>query len=108
MLYSLGQFYRTLNQPLREAPVRLRTSKIVFIELLGQSNVITKQERAIYKNLEDLEAKNLIAYEQKMIRFTDKGVHILQRINKEIKQFVDVGIYFSKVKPKRKLQTVIK
>jgi hypothetical protein len=109
MLYSLGQYYRSLNQPLREAPVKLRTSKIAFIEILEESQVITKQERAIYKNLEQLQKKQLIQYENRMIQFTSKGVSILQRINVEIRQFVEVGVYFSKPhKPKGKLQTVIK
>ena len=49
ILYSLGQFYRRLNQPLQEKPVKVRTSKIAFIELLLSSEIISKQERALYK-----------------------------------------------------------
>ncbi|MBU0457129.1 MAG: hypothetical protein ABH824_05760 [Nanoarchaeota archaeon] len=109
ILYSLEQFYQSINQPLIEKPVKLRTSKIAFIELILESKIISKQERALYKNLETLEQKKLIEYENRMIRFTDSGLSMLDKINKEVRQFVEVERYFINVdKPKRKLQTVIK
>ena len=109
ILYSLGKFYRQLNQPLEEKPVKLQTSKIVFIELLVLSEIVSKQRRALYKNLEMLEKKGLIMYENRMISFTKEGLDILSKINSEIEQFVKIKEYFSHVKkPRRKLQTVIK
>ena len=109
MLYSLGHYYRRLNQELQKKPIRLKTSKITFIELLLNSRIISKQERAVYKNLEVLESKKLIEYDNKMIKFTENGLNILSKINKEIHQFIDVQMYFdTAMKPKRKLQTVIK
>ena len=107
ILYSLGMFYRQLNQPLKEKPVKLQTSKVAFIELLLMSKIVTKQRRALYKNLETLEMKKLITYDNKMIRFTDSGLKILDKIETEIKQFYDVKDYFSYARPRRKLQTVI-
>ena len=59
ILYSLGQFYESINQRLNGKPLRLRTSKIAFIELLLQSKIISNQERALYKNLENLQKKKL-------------------------------------------------
>tara|TARA_Y100000310_G_scaffold337406_1_gene424410 strand:- start:178 stop:537 length:360 start_codon:yes stop_codon:yes gene_type:complete len=109
ILYSLSQFYRRLNQKLEEKPLKVRTSKIAFIEHLLSSKIITKQERALYKNLETLENKKLISYDNRMIKFTESGLKIVEKINKEIKQFIDVEKYFqSSDKPHRKLQTVIK
>ena len=108
ILYSLGQFYRRLNQPLTDKHLKLRTSKIAFIEVLLSSKIITKQPRTVYKNLENLEKKKLISYDKRMIKFTALGLNILEKINLEIKQFVDVKEHFRKTKkPKRKLQTVI-
>lgn len=107
ILYSLGQFYHSINQPLIEKPVKLRTSKITFIELLLESKIITKQERALYKNLETLEKKKLIEYEHHLIKFTEKGLKELEKINKELKQFSNMEKYFLEAKSKRKLQTVI-
>lgn len=109
ILYSLGEFYSSINQPLEQKPLKLETSKITFIELLLSSGIATKQERALYKNLEDLESKKLIGYENKMIKFTALGLKILERINIELKQFVDVKGYFRETKKTgRKLQTVIR
>jgi hypothetical protein len=109
ILFSLGQFYRRLNQPLEKKPVKIRTSKLVFIQLILSSEVITKQSRALYKNLETLEHKKLITYENRMIRFTELGLKIQKKINTEITQFVEVEKYFTNSKkPTGKLQTVIK
>ena len=108
ILYALGQFYLQLNQPLKEKPLQLRTSKIAFITFLLHSGIITKQERALYKNLEMLEEKNLISYDNHMIRFTEAGFKILEKIETEIKQFVQIEEHFRKEKPKQKLQTVIR
>jgi hypothetical protein len=108
ILYSLGQFYQSLNQPLSEKHLKLRTSKITFIEMLLSSNTVAKQARTIYKNLEKLEDKKLIAYEKRMIKFTPEGIKILDKINTELYQFIDVKDFFKKPnKSKRKLQTTI-
>ncbi len=108
ILYALGQFYHSLNQPLVEKPVQVRTSKIAFIEHLLQSKIISKKERALYKNLETLENKKLILYENKMITFTEFGLKELEKISKEVQRFVSLEQYFQQEKPKRKLQTVIR
>ncbi len=108
ILFSLSQFYSSINQQLVTKPLRLETSKITFIELILQSKIITKQERALYKNLESLENKKLIEYDNRMIKFTDSGLKMFQKIDREINQFVDIKEYFKEIKKtKRKLQTVI-
>ncbi len=107
ILYALGHFYTALNQPLVEKPVQVRTSKIVFIEHLLAATIISKQERALYKNLESLEQKKLISYENRMIMFTELGLQELAKINKEISQFISLEHYFQHEKPKRKIQTMI-
>ncbi|MFH0701322.1 MAG: hypothetical protein V2A62_02710 [Candidatus Woesearchaeota archaeon] len=108
ILYSLGQFYKVINQPLVKKPLTLRTSKITFIEWVLYSGIISKQERALYKNLESLEEKKLIKYDTHIILFTPKGLKELENIEKELKQFKDLEKYFaSGDRPKRKLQTTI-
>jgi len=108
ILYALGHFYTALNQPLVEKPVQVRTSKIAFIEHLLAAKIVSKQERALYKNLETLEQKKLISYENKMIIFTEFGLREVEKINKEIQQFIDLEKYFQQEKPKRKIQTMIR
>ena len=109
ILYSLGQFYAQLTQPLQEKPIHLRTSKIACIAFLLHSNIIVKKERALYKNLEELEKKKLLEYQNKMITFTEKGILVVKKINKDVEQFIKIEKFFSTgEKPKRKLQTVIR
>ena len=100
--------FTSLNQPLVEKPVQVRTSKIAFIEHLLAAKIVSKQERALYKNLETLEQKKLISYENKMIIFTEFGLREVEKINKEIQQFIDLEKYFQQEKPKRKIQTMIR
>ncbi len=110
ILYALGQFYNSLNQPLTEKPVRVRTSKIAFIELLLQSRLVSKQERAVYKNLEMLEKGKLIAYKSRMISFTEKGLKQFSRVQKEVRPFMEAERSFQNIKDMkstRKLQTVM-
>lgn len=108
ILYALGQFYTALNQPLVEKPVQVRTSKIAFIEHLLAAKIVSKQERALYKNLETLENTKMISYENKMIIFTESGLKELEKINKEIQQFISLEQYFEQEKPKGKLQSTIR
>jgi hypothetical protein len=109
ILYSLSRFYAQLNQPLQNTPVKLETSKIVFIELLLISQIITKQRRALYKNLESLENKSLIDYTNKMIKFTPTGIKEFKKIEKEYNQYFNINQYFTQAKkPNKKLQTVIR
>ena len=109
ILYALGHFYQAINQPLTKKPLVLQTSKITFIELLLDSKLISKQERALYKNLKALEKNKLIAYDQKMIRFTETGLQELRKTDEEVKKFIALDKYFASTgKSKRKLQTVIK
>lgn len=108
ILHSLGHFYLSLNQPLSEKPVRARTSKIVFIELLRKSEIISKQERALYRNLKTLEKKRLIRYDHHLIQFTEKGLRELEKVQREIRPFQEMEHYFQKgIKSSRKLQTVM-
>ncbi len=108
ILFALGQYYNSLNQPLVEKPLRLSTSKIAFIELLQHSQLVSKQERALYKNLETLEGKKLIDYNKRMIKFTDRGLKELNKITAELKDYSSLEKFFQRgEKPRRKLQTVI-
>ncbi len=108
ILFALGEFYKQLNQPLQAKPLQLRTSKIVFITFLLHSQIITQQERALYKNLEILEREKLIAYQRRMIRLTEKGLQILVRIDQELGQFLALKHFFTEKKGiKKEFQTII-
>ena len=108
ILYGLGQFYTHLNQPLEHKQLKVQTSKIAFVELLKKAPFISKQERAIYQNLETLEKAKLIGYDHHLISFTKKGLRELDKINRYFKEYRQIEDYFQQAeKPKRKLQTMI-
>ena len=69
LISALGECYSNLNKPLEKAHLELGISKIIFIELF-LSRINLKQQRALYKNLERLEKKKLIQYNNKVITFT--------------------------------------
>ena len=108
ILYALGQFYLSLNQPLTQKPLQVQTSKITFIELLKQSTILTKQPRAIYKNLETLQQQKLITYNNHTIQFTPRGLQEFKKITLELLQMHMLEQFFAQHKPKRKLQTMLK
>ena len=108
ILFALGQFYTSLNQPLVEKPLQVRTSKIAFIEHVIASAILSEQERSLYKNLETLQINQLISYQNKMIMFTESGIKEMEKTKKEIQQFIKLEQYFQQKKPKGKLQTVIR
>ncbi|HIH10896.1 TPA: hypothetical protein HA241_01785 [Candidatus Woesearchaeota archaeon] len=109
IVYALSEFYNSLNQPLTEKPVHVRTSKITFIELLETAMIISAHKRALYKNIEFLEQQKYITYRNHMIAFTAKGLKELAKINKEIECYHALKQYFQTIeKPKRKLQTVMR
>ena len=108
ILYALGEFYESINQPLIEKPVKVRSSKIMFIHLLLNSGLVIKHERALYKNLETLEKKKLIVYDSKMIQFTKDGLDELGKVRKEITEFSALKTYLQTTKSlKGKWQTVL-
>lgn len=108
ILYSLGQCYQRFNQPYRDKPLKVLVSKIAFIELIKQANFIKKQERALYKNLEVLEKKKLIEYKDKKIRLTQKGQRFFNKIEREIKPFIETRDFWHQhPKAERHLQTYI-
>ena len=108
LIYALGECYSNLNKPLEKAHLELGISKIIFIELF-LSRINLKQQRALYKNLERLEKKKLIQYNNKVITFTSLGLTELKKIQREIKPFFEIKTSLSTIEmPRKKLQTVIR
>lgn len=104
-LYSLGECYNQLNKRLSEAPLTVFISKIGFIEVMMNSGLVEKKERALYKNLESLEKKKLISYEERNLKFTKRGLIHYQRIKNGIGPFLAVEKFLKEIKTDRDLQT---
>lgn len=106
-LYSLGECYNQLNKRFGDAPLQVFISKIGFIEVMINNGLMEKKERALYKNLETLEKKRLIYYENKNLRFTKRGFIHYNRIKNGIKPFLAVCLFLKDVKTNRRLQTTL-
>jgi len=49
-----------------------------------KSGIVEKKERALYKNLENLEKQKYVVYNNKSLRLTNKGQKLYERIDSEI------------------------
>jgi len=106
-LYSLGECYSQFNKRFGNAPLQVFISKIGFIEVMINSGLVEKKERALYRNLETLEKKKLIYYENRNLRFTKRGFIQYNRLKKGLEPFLAIELFLKDVKTDRKLQTTL-
>jgi len=111
MLFVLVNYYRRLNAKYKNKPIKVVISKMAFIEFLLNLHLTDIKERAIYKNLEKLEKKKLIEYDNKIISITEKGFKMFEVIDKNIRPYFR-AIHALKAhdptKPTSKLRAVLK
>jgi hypothetical protein len=111
MLYSLGLWFEEANDKIKEKPLKVSISKSLFIDLVNNAGFAEKQERALYKNLEVLEKKKLIIYQNKELELTSRGLKLFQEIKEDFSPYLNV---YKKLKEKdptsytKKVQTVFK
>lgn len=89
MLFILGQYYRQINHKFKTHFLKVTVSKVEFIDIVKKSGIVSKQARAIYKNLEDLEKNRLIEYTHHLLKFRKEGIKEFERINKDIQPYLD-------------------
>ena len=111
MLYSLGKWFEEANKKIKAKNLKVSISKTSFIELVTKSGIATKQKRALYKNLETLEKKKLLTYENRELELTNKGEKLFLEVKEELIPYINV---YKKLKEKsptsytKKIQTVFK
>jgi len=106
-LYSLGECYDKLNKKFGDAPLQVFISKIGFIEVLLDSGLVEKKKRALYRNLESLEKKKLIFYENRNLRFTKRGFKQYDKIKKSLEPFLAVEKFLKEIRTNRRLQSTL-
>lgn len=84
MLFTLGAFYKIMNNRLKDKELVVAISKMDFINLILKTGIAQKQPRSIYKNLETLEINKYLTYDNKMLKFTPKGERKFKQIEKEL------------------------
>jgi DNA polymerase III sliding clamp (beta) subunit (PCNA family) len=90
MLYALGTCYAELDERFSGKPVEITMSKVDFIDLIHKAAIVSKKDRAVYKNLESLEKLKLIAYNNKVIKLTDRGKKEYEKIRIVINPYITV------------------
>ena len=111
ILFSLGKWFEEANKKIKHKPLKVSISKRIFIDLVKIAKIAKKQERALYKNLEILEKKKLIEYDNKELELTKKGKKLYEEINNNMKPYINV---FKKLKEKspisytKKIQTIFR
>ena len=111
ILFTLGKWYEEANKKIKGKLLSVCISKKIFIELVMKAGIAKKHERALYKNLETLEKKKLISYDNKVLALTLRGKKLFEKINNQISPYINL---YDKLKSKdpttytRKVQTVLR
>ncbi|MBW2968384.1 hypothetical protein KY362_07940 [Candidatus Woesearchaeota archaeon] len=107
MLFILGLFLSETGRKFGNAPLKISIPKVEFIDGIMKLNVVSKQKRAIYRNLESLENDKYIVYVERGLKFTRKGLAEFRRITKEEEFFLKTreGIKSASIGFRRKIQT---
>lgn len=99
MLFTLGSWYSSASRRLEGRPLELAVPKIVFIKALMNAGIAGKTERAIYQNLELLEEKRLISYDNKALGLTDLGRKEFEKSVDDVAPYLAVLKVLSKDNP---------
>lgn len=91
MLYSLGLCHEQFEKRFSGRPVMLSLSKADFIDLMQRAKIAHKKERALYKNMQDLEEQHYITYENKTLILTTKGEKVFDKIAADISPYLEVS-----------------
>ncbi len=107
MLYILGQFFSKAHSRFAETPLKFSISKAEFIDVIRSLMLVDKKERAIYKNLEELEKHKYLVYDDRNLRLSRKGFDEYERIRKEYDRLAVIlqRLESGKIRFKRKIQT---
>jgi predicted methyltransferase len=110
ILFALMKYLKKLNKRFEHQPLEASVSKIDFIKLLQNLNIVEKSQRSLYKNLEILEKKKLIKYQNKFLKLTEKGLKLVQQKDNELYPYIKliVNIEKGKIETKRAPQTYFK
>ena len=90
ILFALGTCYAEFSKRFADKPLSVSMNKVAFIELARKANITTKKERALYKNLEALEALKLVAYDNKNLALTPKGQKVFERVHADLEPYINI------------------
>ena len=100
ILYSLMKYLKKLNKKFEDQPLEASVSKIDFIRLLKNLKIIEKSQRGLYRNLEILEKKKLIRYENRFLKLTDRGLKAVKEKDADLYPYLRLIVNMEKGKVK--------
>ena len=92
ILFALGRCYEECNKRFRDAPLHVNMSKVRFIELARAAGMVHKGERALYRNLEGLQHKKLVSYNNRSLKLTERGQRHFQHLHQQMDPYVTVSL----------------
>jgi hypothetical protein len=90
ILFALGTCYEECSKRFAGKPMAVSMNKVAFIELARKANITEKKERALYKNLEALEALKIVSYDNKNLALTPKGQKVFERVRDDLIPYINV------------------
>ena len=97
MLFALGKYYQKASK--RVIPgFDVAIPKTDFIRLVKNSGIVAKTPRAIYRNLEILEKKRLITYQNRELFIAVRGFQMIKAIDREILPYQSIAEVIEKNK----------
>ena len=111
ILFALGCWYSEANRKIKDKNLEIAISKSLFIDMMMKSCLAGKKERALYKNLEELEKRKLIGYSNRNISLTKKGMREFEKIDNEISPYTNLKNILNSKDPfsyTRRIQTKLK
>jgi hypothetical protein len=91
MLFSLGLCHSQFERRFADRPVSLSLSKADFINLVQRAGIAHKKDRALYRNLQQLEEEHYISYDNKTVALTNKGKKMFLRIQRDMQPYLEVS-----------------
>jgi len=111
MLFILGEFLRETNRRFSRTPLKVSVSKAEFIDGIKEMKVVAKQERAVYRNLEDLQKEKYVVYDDsKNLSLSRKGYNAYEKIFKDFERMLAISgsIDAARIRFRRKQQTKLR
>jgi hypothetical protein len=111
ILFSLGKWFEEANKRIKGKSLEVSISKKRFIEVAMKAGFAEKKQRAFYKNLEALEKRRLVSYEQRELFLTERGEREYRKMSEDLAPYLMV---IEKLKTKsptsytKKVQTVFR
>jgi hypothetical protein len=110
MLFILGQVLSKTSRRFSKAYLEISIMKAEFIDVIRGIKAVAKKERAIYRNLAQLEKGRYIDYDKRDLRFTKKGFKEYEKIRADLMRFkqIEANIATQKIAFKRKIQAKLR